>query len=116
MKTTLKTFTMKITWLPFTNHGWGNGYVVIPEGHPAHGKDYDDIHVSVHGGLTFSALVDEKLLTELADDGVLTKEEIGSWVVGFDTAHFNDTLSNWPKEHVEAETGRLKEQLENYTE
>ena len=21
-----------ITWLPHTNHGWGNGYVSIPEG------------------------------------------------------------------------------------
>ena len=30
------------------------GYVGVPAGHPAHGKDYDDVDVSVHGGLTFS--------------------------------------------------------------
>ena len=30
------------------------GYVGVPEGHPAHGKDYDDVEVSCHGGLTFA--------------------------------------------------------------
>lgn len=34
--------------------GWGNGYVLIPQGHFLYGKCYDDIHVDVHGGLTFS--------------------------------------------------------------
>lgn len=32
-----------------------NGYVKIPEDHPWHGKDYDDIDVEVHGGLTFAS-------------------------------------------------------------
>jgi hypothetical protein len=42
--------------------GWGNGYVVIPEGHKYHGVDYNDIPVDVHYGLTFSQLVDQRLI------------------------------------------------------
>lgn len=30
------------------------GYVGVPEGHPLHGKCYDDIDIEVHGGLTFA--------------------------------------------------------------
>ena len=29
------------------------GYVTVPTGHPCEGKDYNDINVSVHGGLTY---------------------------------------------------------------
>lgn len=48
-------FTMP-THLPGSG-GWGNGYVAIPEGHPAYGLDYDnDIFnsISIHGGLTYA--------------------------------------------------------------
>ena len=35
--------------------GWGNGYVLVPESHPYHGIDYNEMGgISVHGGLTFS--------------------------------------------------------------
>jgi hypothetical protein len=30
------------------------GYVGVPPTHPAHGKRYDDVDVSVHGGLTYA--------------------------------------------------------------
>lgn len=30
------------------------GYVTVPEGHPCAAKDYDDLRVDVHGGLTYS--------------------------------------------------------------
>ena len=38
------------------NESMGNlcGYVAVPPGHPAHGKPYDDVEVSVHGGLTYA--------------------------------------------------------------
>ena len=87
------------TWLPryLMDCGWGNGYVILPPEHPLFGVDYNDIDVDVHGCLTYGAMEDE------------------NWVVGFDTAHFADTLENWPEERVEEETIRLKEQLENYS-
>ena len=30
------------------------GYIYIPKTHPDFGKDYDDVDVSVHGGLTYA--------------------------------------------------------------
>lgn len=45
------------------------GYVILPENHPAYGKDYDDLSgIDVHGGLTFS------------NEGMF----------GFDCAHWDD--------------------------
>ncbi len=53
-------------------YGAVNGYVKIPEGHPWHGRDYDEIDVAVHGGLTYG--------------------NRSGWI-GFDTLHGGD---NWP--------------------
>lgn len=44
------------------------GYVVLPENHPCCGKDYTEIDIYVHGGLTYS------------DNGTF----------GFDCAHCDD--------------------------
>ena len=89
------------TWLPrlLVDFGWGNGYVLIPKGHPLHGKDYDEISVSVHGGLTFAQLVDEEFISVWG----LDEEDEGCWCVGFDTVHWQDTLETWPEERVVAE-------------
>lgn len=92
--------------------GWGNGYVVIPPGHPAHGVDYDNINVEVHYGLTFGQTVTEDMF-ELFPS--LDKDDIGGWLVGFDTAHYGDTIHKWPTEAVLEETERLVYQLQNYT-
>jgi hypothetical protein len=35
------------------------GYVGVPEGHPCFQKEYDDVNVDVHGGLTFADLCHE---------------------------------------------------------
>jgi len=35
-------FIIKITWLEGMEHGWGNGCVAVPEGHPLYGKKYSD--------------------------------------------------------------------------
>ncbi len=35
-------------------HGHWNGYVILPYSHRFYRKNYNDIHVNVHGGLTFS--------------------------------------------------------------
>ena len=91
--------------------GWGNGYVLIPKGHPAWGKHYDDIDVDVHEGLTFAQDVTPKLMEHFSG---LSDEDMGMWCVGFDTAHYGDNIENWPKRMVEAETEYLKNQLMNY--
>jgi hypothetical protein len=91
--------------------GWGNGYVVLPKGHFLEGVHYDDIDVDVHGGLTFSDTVNAFMVMNWEG---LTEEDLGCWCVGFDTAHYMDNLSRWPKQAVLDEANRLKEQLENY--
>lgn len=81
------------TWMP--GYGWGNGYVILPKDHAFHGVGYDDIPVTVHGGLTYAKT-----------------EPNGDWMVGFDTCHSGDTAEVCTKEWVEAETLSLKTQLE----
>lgn len=103
----MRAFVKPITWLP---GGWGNGYVVIPEGHELHGLDYDTIHekieLDVHGDLTFSESADNLEWSEIKP------EDKGGWVVGFDTAHFGDDHVRWPdEESVMVEAERLKDQL-----
>lgn len=86
------------TWFPAgygIDHGWGNGYVHIPEGHPWFGKECEHIDVDIHGGLTFS---------EMKDD---------MWVIGFDTCHYMDTVSLWPKWRVQQEADNLLQQVIN---
>ena len=91
-------------WLDFST-GWGNGYVLIPKGHPLFERDYEDIkNISVHGWLTYS---------EKSDDVFEIK---GMWAFGFDTAHLGDTPATWPKSAVILETLDLLDQLGDYDE
>ena len=60
------------------------GYVTVPSSHPAFGKDYDDLDISCHGGLTYG-VVEEKSAT-----------------YGFDCAHFNDYLPLYEKRGINA--------------
>lgn len=61
------------------------GYVGVPPGHPFHGKQYDDVDVRVHCGLTYS---DE------CKGHVCHTPEPGQpdnvWWFGFDFAHLYD--------------------------
>ena len=61
------------------DHGSRWGYVAVPEGHAMHGKDYDEVDVTVHGGLTFA-------------DGTDTYPVAGEslWWFGYDCAHWQD--------------------------
>jgi len=93
----------------FIDFGWGNGYVLIPSGHPLHGKHYDDIDVDVHGGLTYSELITE----EMVKTWKLDVEDLGKWCVGFDTFHSGDSLSRWSEGRVQEETNRLMDQLKS---
>lgn len=112
MNSELKVIVKENTWMKSTHftldHGWGNGYVLLPADHPYHGAHYDEIPVEVHGGLTFSTEVDEVMVEDWPE---LSKEDIGGWLVGFDTAHAYDTISRWPKENVVTEAEQLRDQL-----
>lgn len=58
------------------------GYVGVPESHPLYGKDYDDVNITVHGGLTFS--------DNYSDYPIETEEK--TWWFGFDCAHCDDAM------------------------
>lgn len=87
-----------------TEMGHRCGYVAVPKGHSTYGRNYDDIPVDVHGGLTYSS--------EGTD---------GNYWLGFDCAHscdwteFNQTGHKWTQQDVEAECERLAEQLTRVT-
>ena len=108
---TIQVFVKPLTHISFPT-GWGNGYVCLPPGHPCYGMDYDDIHdkypIDVHGGLTFAASAAEAPSTWPVPDGC---ED--SWIVGFDTAHGGDDLTDWPEIAVLEHTVELAKQFEN---
>jgi hypothetical protein len=54
------------------------GYVRVPPGHAMHGRNYDNVDVEVHGGLTF------------AEEEPCAHEDGQGWWFGFDCAHAGD--------------------------
>jgi hypothetical protein len=102
--------------------GWGCGYVLIPEGHPFYGVNYDEINdypnISVHGGLTYGSIFESKYFTslfkdrEVGGDVTLDNYEMFNnyWMIGFDTNHSGDSLSRCPKYYVLNEAHSLLEQ------
>ena len=56
-------------------------YIFLPENHKYYGKNYDDIDINCHGGLTFSS-------NDLVFNPILTN----NWVIGWDYAHCNDYM------------------------
>lgn len=59
------------------------GYVLLSEGHKFYGKNYDEIDVDCHGGLTFSEFSDDY---EEFDEFDIDR----SHLIGFDCAHSGD--------------------------
>lgn len=110
-----KTATVENTWLTpdhlacGLSHGWGNGYVIIPKNHPFYGVNYNIINhfVNVHGGLTYSEYCKEDSLLIFN----LNREDVGKWVIGFDTAHAGDNPEIWHKGAVQAEVDNLLTQV-----
>jgi hypothetical protein len=77
--------------------GEANGYVALPKGHPWYEMDYADIPCDVHGGLTFAQ--------------PCNIFESDYWMIGFDTAHCDDTKEMWPIFRVFNEAKRLWDQV-----
>jgi hypothetical protein len=60
----------------FMESGVFCGYVGLPEGHKYFGKEYDNIPINVHGGLTYAG-------HDIGDDKTL-------FYIGFDCDHYMD--------------------------
>lgn len=59
------------------------GYVGVPKGHPYYGKDYSDIPVNVHGGVTYGEECSGHICHQIDSQDTLF------WI-GFDCAHAFD--------------------------
>lgn len=92
------------------DRGWGNGYICVPEGHPLHGVDYNEIHnIDAHGGLTFCETGES---CKSGEWGCPDFVQATDWVIGFDTAHYMDSADKWPDEaSVLAEASRVADQV-----
>lgn len=55
-------------------------YIEIPKNHKYYLKDYDEINIDVHGGLTYS---DNYLIVE-------NEKLTNTWFIGWDYAHYGD--------------------------
>ena len=99
-------------------YGWGNGYVLLPPNHPFHGKQYENLSINIHGGLTYG----EFFKSDQFINWIGYREFYGDinmdnyqkfqnyWIIGFDTAHCDDNLLTCSKEFVINETNDLLEQ------
>lgn len=118
-------------------HGWGNGYVAVPPGHPLWGKTYNDDgfpDIDVHGGVTFTepcvygarlAASGREVVPLLegqrcwqVQNGELLDGDIPDnwWLIGFDTCHADDNADAWTKDRVIEETTELRDQIEALTQ
>ena len=89
------------------------GYVGVPESHNCFKKDYYDVEVDVHGGLTFSDLCSEpeKVESNVCHTGEVANDIV--WWLGFDTAHSEDYTPKHGFHQYEWERGQTYKTL-NY--
>jgi hypothetical protein len=70
--------------------GFWCGYVGVPRSHPYFEKEYGEVDVEVHGGLTFSdrcsASEDPHDICHVVEEG----EDDEVWWLGFDCGHYRD--------------------------
>jgi hypothetical protein len=85
-------------FIKLCDRGLANGYVAIPKDHPWFGLEYEEIPCDVHGGLTFGRPCN-----------IFDSEY---WMIGFDTAHYQDTSGIWPIFRVFNEAMGLFAQVE----
>lgn len=74
------------------------GYVAVKPDHPWFGKDYDEIAVEVHGGLTFSDY----------------RSEGPGWWLGFDCAHHWDVCPAMEAKLIEASIEIMRTEDQTY--
>ena len=99
----------------YARFGYANGYVAIPPGHPFNGKDFNDIDISVHGGVTYAETIEDTVGNNWGSIECIGFDSIdeipsGYFVLGFDTMHFGDD-STLDREWCIMETKNLLEEL-----
>lgn len=99
-------FVDEATGLPclIVRNNLGNlcGYVGVKRGHPAYKKDYDDVDVSVHGGLTYADFCQEHSEESKGICHLPGKREPKRiYWLGFDCAHCYDLVPGMLKFHNE---------------
>jgi hypothetical protein len=71
------------------------GYVGVPPTHPHAATDYDEVPVSVHGGLTYGEPADIYMSSIKHPNFIELLSKYNSYYIfGFDCAHFGDRLPN----------------------
>lgn len=93
-------------------NGYANGYVAVPPNHPWYGKGYDDLDVRVHGGATYTELVNDSITDGAEYLWGASGVPSGWWVFGFDTNHCYDTMDIWTRDRVIEETLKFQRQIE----
>ena len=88
-------------------------YVLLPEGHRYHGKNYNDIPIDCHFGLTYSR-------DYLFQNNIISG---GEWVIGWDYSHYTDYFSmedysipgyKWTLDELRVEVQSVIDQLVDY--
>lgn len=88
------------------------GYVGVPPGHPWHGKNFDDVDVRVHGGLTYSDSCRGQVCHV-----ALPGDPDDVWWLGFDCCHAEDLAPGMQallrkSRERDADLARLEEETE----
>lgn len=87
--------------------GWGNGYVILPPGHPLYGVEMTHIDLEdFDRPITFAHYVRDICWPEVR------LEEKDGYVIGFDTMLNGDTSHNCTEKYVRRETQKLADILE----
>lgn len=96
------------------NH-WGSlcGYVGLSRSHPLYEKDYDEVDVDVHGGLTYSNHCqdgpEEEVVCHVPDDG-----DDDVWWLGFDCGHTWDVQPGMQAFHRQLEAEEIAQGRSGY--
>ena len=94
-------------------NSYRTGYVGISKGSKFYNKDYDEIPVMCHGGLTYGRISVEKEGETWLIDKFLgaTPEDKELYWIGFDCFHVGDDIYNCDLNFVEDELQSIVDQL-----
>ena len=72
------------------------GYVGVPSTHPAYCKEYNEVDVNVHGGLTYANKC-QHVICHIPEPGM--PDDV--WWLGFDTGHSHDLTPGFPRGFID---------------